>query len=231
MPRFYTSEILLLPQSYSSEELQQLATQHLQQQLPELTATNITFLNPELENFSIDQVRQLLNLASYGVSSQQSAGRAFVLCQFDTASLEAQNAALKIIEEPPAHTYILILAKNRYQLLDTIISRCQVTQGPTTQTGLADNTSNSGLAASSTAVNFTWPNSIGAAIQLATTHKDRDQASELLEYLLQSPTTPTSYKALLLRAHQDLAGNANVQLALEHCFLQLYELENQAHQR
>ena len=39
---------------------------------------------------------------------------------------EAQNALLKVLEEPPDHTIIILATETREALLPTIISRCQV---------------------------------------------------------------------------------------------------------
>jgi DNA polymerase III gamma/tau subunit len=39
-------------------------------------------------------------------------------------TIEAQNAFLKVLEEPPVHTYIFLLSDTREALLPTILSRC-----------------------------------------------------------------------------------------------------------
>ncbi len=39
---------------------------------------------------------------------------------------EAQNSLLKVLEEPPANTYILIIALSKDSFLPTILSRCKV---------------------------------------------------------------------------------------------------------
>lgn len=41
-------------------------------------------------------------------------------------TLPAQHALLKILEEPPQHSRIILLTNSRHQLLETIISRCQI---------------------------------------------------------------------------------------------------------
>ena len=43
---------------------------------------------------------------------------------------EAQNALLKILEEPPANMHFFLISENPALLLDTIISRCQNTSFP-----------------------------------------------------------------------------------------------------
>jgi DNA polymerase III delta prime subunit len=44
---------------------------------------------------------------------------------------EAQNALLKVLEEPPAHTQIILTTENVHNLLGTILSRCQIKDLPT----------------------------------------------------------------------------------------------------
>ncbi len=43
-----------------------------------------------------------------------------------TATVEAQNALLKIVEEPPNQTIIMLTADNDHSLLPTILSRCSI---------------------------------------------------------------------------------------------------------
>lgn len=54
--------------------------------------------------------------------------KAIILPNFQTATIEAQNALLKILEEPPPHAMIIIVAKSAELLLPTIRSRCTVIQ-------------------------------------------------------------------------------------------------------
>lgn len=50
----------------------------------------------------------------------------YVLNDFEEASVEAQNAFLKRLEEPQKNLSFILTAKNEWQILPTIISRCQV---------------------------------------------------------------------------------------------------------
>jgi DNA polymerase-3 subunit delta' len=53
---------------------------------------------------------------------------------------EAQNALLKILEEPPANTFIFLGTETRESLLSTILSRCQIIELQEEQTTLSDRT-------------------------------------------------------------------------------------------
>lgn len=54
----------------------------------------------------------------------QKSVKIVLLSAADTLTLPAQHALLKILEEPPQHSIIILLASSRHQLLDTIVSRC-----------------------------------------------------------------------------------------------------------
>jgi DNA polymerase III delta prime subunit len=52
--------------------------------------------------------------------------KAVILDVYENITPEAQNALLKILEEPPANTIIIITAQKKELILPTIISRCKV---------------------------------------------------------------------------------------------------------
>lgn len=53
-------------------------------------------------------------------------GKALVLENAANLTLDAQNALLKTFEEPPDETLILLGTDNEFQILPTILSRCEV---------------------------------------------------------------------------------------------------------
>lgn len=56
----------------------------------------------------------------------KSKTKAVIIEDAHLLTTEAQNALLKVLEEPPAHTIIVLGAQSKESLLPTIISRCQV---------------------------------------------------------------------------------------------------------
>ncbi len=58
----------------------------------------------------------------------KSKTKAVILEDAQLLTTEAQNALLKVLEEPPAHTIIILSSNSKETLLPTIISRCQVIQ-------------------------------------------------------------------------------------------------------
>lgn len=54
----------------------------------------------------------------------EAAHRVMILAGAQTMLPAAQNALLKILEEPPRHVVFILICENRTQLLETIRSRC-----------------------------------------------------------------------------------------------------------
>lgn len=72
----------------------------------------------------VEQIRELqhhLSLAPY-----EGRFRIALLLRFEEANLNAQNALLKTLEEPPPKVLILITAEDSESLLPTIVSRCEI---------------------------------------------------------------------------------------------------------
>ena len=70
----------------------------------------------------VEQIRQL---ARDAVVSPNEAGRkVYIIDEADRMNLPAQNAALKLLEEPPAGVIFLLCAENIQALLPTVRSRC-----------------------------------------------------------------------------------------------------------
>ena len=70
---------------------------------------------------SIDQIRKMgLKITS---KSNEAKFRIVLILNADTMNNQAQNALLKMLEEPPAKTFFILIAKTNESLLPTIISR------------------------------------------------------------------------------------------------------------
>lgn len=78
----------------------------------------------KISSDSIETVRQLEHFLSLKVP-HKGINRVVLIANAGALSLEAQNALLKTIEEPPVGTVIILTAKNQSSLLPTIISRAQ----------------------------------------------------------------------------------------------------------
>ena len=73
---------------------------------------------------TVDQIRELA--ADAQVLPNESERKAYILEEADLMNLNAQNAALKLLEEPPATAIFLLCVTNAQLLLETIRSRCRI---------------------------------------------------------------------------------------------------------
>jgi DNA polymerase III delta prime subunit len=70
----------------------------------------------------IDDVRLLNKSLSLHVNENS----VYILDNFKNASVEAQNALLKTIEEPQENVYFILCVSRENNILPTIVSRCQI---------------------------------------------------------------------------------------------------------
>lgn len=71
--------------------------------------------------------RQLLDLQKeYNNKSMLDSNRVYIIKEADKLNLAAANSILKFLEEPEDNIVAILLTKNRYQIIDTILSRCQI---------------------------------------------------------------------------------------------------------
>ncbi len=76
------------------------------------------------KNITVAQIRALRSEAY--VKPHMSARRVFIIDMADTMNEQAQNALLKVLEEPPGSVLFILIAENKAALLDTVVSRCTV---------------------------------------------------------------------------------------------------------
>lgn len=75
-------------------------------------------------SIGIAEVRQTIKFLSQ--KPTQSPNNIIVFYNAHLLTIPAQNAILKILEEPPANSLIYLVTDNPDQLLPTILSRCQI---------------------------------------------------------------------------------------------------------
>jgi replication-associated recombination protein RarA len=81
----------------------------------------VTVIGPEKGLISIERVRQLYEQTR----SIQHTKRCIVIDDADTMSHDAQNALLKLLEEPVRNIHFILTTHHETQLLGTILSRAQ----------------------------------------------------------------------------------------------------------
>lgn len=74
------------------------------------------------KNLSVDQIRELR--AEAFVKPHSAEHRVFIIEDASKMNPQAQNALLKVLEEPPKNVIFILLVPSKTMLLDTIISRC-----------------------------------------------------------------------------------------------------------
>jgi hypothetical protein len=82
----------------------------------------VTHISPEKGLISIDRIRQLYEQTR----SIQQTKRCIIIDDADTMSHDAQNALLKLLEEPVENVHFILTTHHETQLLSTIKSRTQI---------------------------------------------------------------------------------------------------------
>lgn len=84
---------------------------------------DISLVQPEGE-IKIEYIRQLQKQISF--RPYEAKFKVFILDNAHTLTAEASNALLKILEEPPASSLIILITDKPARIFKTIISRCKV---------------------------------------------------------------------------------------------------------
>lgn len=220
-----------------SEQLEQLERSAPVELQPIFHSADLSVVNGDLtENtisaLQIEQVRQLqLNILH---APLQYPRRLIVIMNIELASLPAQNALLKLLEEPPAHAQLFVTTSDLSGVLETIQSRSQVIQLsrgeiPPAELPLEDDLRQ--LLQTYPAKTLT----LSQVFKLSEEYKDRPQALLLLRaivaFLHSRLRTHPSSKLLqqlqaALTALQQLEKNANVRLVVEQFFFQFVPAKN-----
>ncbi|MBR6573014.1 MAG: DNA polymerase III subunit delta' [Clostridia bacterium] len=82
----------------------------------------VVSVKDDKKTITVDQIRELKNTVY--LSSHTADCRVFIIEKADTMNLNASNSLLKVLEEPPAKTYFILLTESKSSLLETIQSRC-----------------------------------------------------------------------------------------------------------
>lgn len=73
---------------------------------------------------TVDQIRELIRDSV--VLPNEAAGKLYVFPEADALNANAQNALLKLLEEPPEGVYFLLCTRSAEALLPTVRSRCGI---------------------------------------------------------------------------------------------------------
>lgn len=79
---------------------------------------------PSSNSFGVDEVRNIID--EVNKKPYEGDKKVLILYKCEKLTVQAQNALLKTIEEPPKGVYLILLSDSLEMILDTIQSRCQV---------------------------------------------------------------------------------------------------------
>lgn len=105
---------------YLASKILQVDEQELSQHPYVLT------LAPVKNSVGIEQVRQVQTFIKLKTTGTSNVRRVIIVCDAHKMTPEAQNSFLKILEEPPVDTVIILTASSRDEMLPTIVSRSEV---------------------------------------------------------------------------------------------------------
>ncbi len=202
-----------------------------QKTVTDLTEKNIYNLEigQEEASVAIEQIRELQKNLSLAVTDNQI--RTCIIWELQNLSLPAQQALLKLIEEPPALTQIILTADNAALLPETILSRCVVTYltppvfAPTKIEQAEIKEMLQVLSGQS------YAQGLKLSEKLAKTENPAETLTKLLlivrSGLLNQPSLKRAQVIRLLQQGiRDLSTNMNTQLVIEHCFLSIRRLND-----
>jgi DNA polymerase-3 subunit delta' len=84
---------------------------------------DILLIEPQANLLRIDQIRALL--ATLSMKPFSARHRMVIIADAHCMNPESANALLKVLEEPPARTMLILTALQKADLLPTIVSRCR----------------------------------------------------------------------------------------------------------
>jgi DNA polymerase-3 subunit delta' len=87
---------------------------------------DVMVLSPAKDVLKIEQMRFLKEMAH--MKPMAGRKRVFVILEAEKMNEEASNSLLKVLEEPPPFSQIILITPNPYRIIPTIKSRCQVFQ-------------------------------------------------------------------------------------------------------
>jgi DNA polymerase-3 subunit delta' len=85
---------------------------------------DIIFIEPTDQKIKIDTIRDIIKIVS--LKPYEARYRLIIIKDADLMNLEASNALLKSLEEPPANTIFVLTTSRKHGLIDTILSRCYI---------------------------------------------------------------------------------------------------------
>lgn len=107
-----------------NKEMAPCGTCHSCKQAESKNQPDIIYIQHEKPNvIQVDDIREQIN-ADIAIKPYSSPYKIYIVDEAEKMNVQAQNALLKTIEEPPAYGIIILLTTNADSFLQTILSRC-----------------------------------------------------------------------------------------------------------
>lgn len=74
--------------------------------------------------YLVEQIREIVN--DVPLAPIQAQAKVYIIDRADLLGIQAANAFLKTLEEPPEGVHLILLGRTKASVLSTIVSRCQV---------------------------------------------------------------------------------------------------------
>ncbi len=87
-----------------------------------LSHPDLSIIDMGDKEIKVDVIREIRN--EVYVRPNEANCRAVIIRHAENLNTAAQNAFLKVLEEPPANVYFILVTENMYALLQTVRSRC-----------------------------------------------------------------------------------------------------------
>lgn len=137
---------------------------------------DIKYITYEKSGIGVDEIREQIN-DDIDIKPYSSPYKIYIVPDSEKMTVQAQNALLKTIEEPPEYAIIILLTTNADTFLQTILSRCVVLNIRPVKEDIIKNqlTSEYGLGDYEARVAATFSNgNPGKAIKLATSEEFKE---------------------------------------------------------
>lgn len=85
----------------------------------------IKVTHEKANSIGVDDIREKIN-KDIAIKPYNGKHKIYIMNEAEKMTVQAQNALLKTLEEPPAYAVIMLLTTNLNQMLQTILSRCVV---------------------------------------------------------------------------------------------------------
>ncbi len=116
------AKFILCPNHYTNDEKCNGCSQC--QRIDDANFTELKIISPDGSWIKKEQLEDLQK--QFSTKAIESKNKIYIINEAEKMNASAANSILKFLEEPEPGIIAILITDNMYQLLDTIISRCQV---------------------------------------------------------------------------------------------------------